>query len=271
MINAKKISVSAILNSIARSRARKAGCGALLAISCAAAVMPVSAGPSINVGEMNETIQPEQSTLAKRINNTGDATAFVRVSVDEIVFGPDRYSEKKLDDDALINGAGTGLISSPARMIIPAKGMQTNRLIFTGSRNKEHYYRVRYIPVVPQDAAEFSLDTSDMTKYQEEIKAGVTVLTGFGTIVTVLPSSARFDTKITADNRRLLIANGGNASIFISSLRECDKDLKNCTSVTGHQIRPGMTLEKPISAGKVWQYSLSEGMKKQSLISGEPS
>lgn len=269
MATTKRFSTLSFLNLFAGSRLGKTGLGAFLAISCASAVMPASAGPSINVGELNETIQPEQSTLAKRINNTGDATAFVRVSVDEIVFGANGYGEKKLDEDALIKGVGTGLISSPARLIIPAKGMQTNRLIFAGSRDKELYYRVRYIPVVPQDAAEFSLETGDMKKYQEEISAGVTVLTGFGTIVTVLPSSARFDTKITSDSRRLLIANNGNASIFISSLQECNKDLKNCTSVTSHQLRPGMTLEKPISAGKVWQYSLYEGMKKQSLTSGE--
>lgn len=232
------------------------------------AIMPAMAGPSINVGEMNEYILSAQSSLAKRINNTGDATAFVRVSVDEMVFHTGGYNENKLDGLALINGVGTGLISSPARLIIPAKGMQTSRLVFTGSRDKERYYRVRYIPVVPQDVQEFGLDKNEQTKYQAEISAGVTVLTGFGTIVTVMPASARFDTKITEDSRHLRITNNGNASIVIQNLQECDKNLKNCTDATTHQLRPGMTLEKPVTAGQRWQYNLYEGDQKKSLTAG---
>ncbi|WP_345830788.1 hypothetical protein AAGR22_05430 [Erwinia sp. HDF1-3R] len=232
--------------------------------------MPAMAGPAINVGELNEYIQPEKSTLAKRINNTGDATAFVRVSVDEMIFTDRGYTENRLDTSALIKGTGTGLISSPARLIIPAKGMQTNRLVFTGSRDNERYYRVRYIPVIPQDAQEFGLSKDDAKKYQDEISAGVTVLTGFGTIVTVLPSSARFNTRITEDSRTLKISNNGNASIVIQSLKECDKNLKNCTNVTTHQLRPGMKLEKPVTTGKVWQYVLHEGMQNKSLTSGKP-
>ncbi|NIG21612.1 MULTISPECIES: hypothetical protein [Pantoea] len=241
---------------------------AILAAAISLAVMPAIAGPMINVGELNEYIQPKQNTLAKRINNTGDATAFVRVSVDEMIFTGSGYTENKLDANALIKGSGTGLISSPARLIIPAKGMQSNRLVFTGSRDKERYYRVRYIPVIPEDAQEFGLSKDEAKKYQNEISAGVTVLTGFGTIVTVLPASARFDTQITENNRSLQISNNGNASIVIHSLKECDKGLKNCSSVTNHQLRPGMKLEKPVNTGKVWQYTLYEGTQKKSLSSG---
>ncbi|HHR6132242.1 TPA: hypothetical protein ACS72K_003891 [Providencia alcalifaciens] len=238
---------------------------AVLALS----VMPAMAGPAIDVGDLNEYIQPTQNTLAKRIHNTGDATAFVRVTVDEIVFSGHGYSENKLDDNMLINGVGSGLISSPARLIIPINSMQTNRLVVIGSRDKERYYRVRYIPVVPDDAQEFSQNEDEMKKYQNEISAGVSVLTGFGTIVTVLPSSARFDTQITHNAGRLHIRNQGNASIVIRSLMECDKNSENCSNVTHHQLRPGMDLDRPVKPGKVWQYTLLEGTKETHLTSGK--
>ncbi|PKH19396.1 hypothetical protein CIG19_20025 [Enterobacterales bacterium CwR94] len=241
---------------------------AVLAVAISLAIMPAVAGPMINVGELNEYIQPKKNTLAKRINNTGDATAFVRVSVDEMVFSGGGYTENKLDSNTLIKGTGTGLISSPARLIIPAKGMQTNRLVFTGSRDKERYYRVRYIPVIPEDAREFGLSKDEAKKYQSKISAGVTVLTGFGTIVTVLPDSVKFNTKITENSRNLQITNNGNASIVIHSMKECDKGLKNCSSVINHQLRPGMKLEKPVTTGKIWQYTLYEGTQKKILTSG---
>ncbi|WP_148872972.1 hypothetical protein, partial [Serratia marcescens] len=152
---------------------------------------PVLAVPSINVGSLNEYIQPGKNTLGKRVSNSGSSTAYVRVTVDEIVFKGGTYSEQPLDSEKLINGIGDGLISSPARMIIPAKGQQTNRLVYTGSREKEKYFRVRYIPVIPENGGEFEISADEVKKYESQINAGVTVLTGFGTIVTVLPDQVR--------------------------------------------------------------------------------
>lgn len=227
------------------------------------------AAPSINVGSLNEYIQSGQSTLGKRINNTGSSTAFVRVTVDEIVFNGRSYKENPLNTDMLIKGQGDGLISSPARLIIPAKGQQTNRLVFTGERDKERYYRVRYIPVIPEDTKEFGLSSDELKKYESDISAGVTVLTGFGTIVTVLPKDVKFNTRITDNNNKLVISNNGNASIVVSSLKECSSNLTNCSQSMTQQLRPGMTLERVIQNGKVWQYSLQEGTGKKTMISGK--
>ncbi|SQC93247.1 Uncharacterised protein [Cedecea neteri] len=92
---------------------------------------PVIAGPAINVGALNEYVYSGKNTLAKRIYNTGDATAFVRVTVSEIVYkGQAPAEEVPLDNEAIINGKGSGIISSPPRLIIPAGGMQTNRLVY---------------------------------------------------------------------------------------------------------------------------------------------
>ncbi|EFE95358.1 hypothetical protein [Serratia odorifera] len=242
-------------------------------IFTAAALMvalPALAGPVINVGSLNEYMQSGKSTLAKRIHNTGDATAFVRINIYEILFdNKGETVEKNLDADAMVSGKGTGLLSTPPRLIIPAGGMQTNRLVFTGSREKERYYRVRYIPVVPDSSKEFGISSADAKQYQDEINAGVTVMSGFGTIVTVHPDNARFDSRISGGGNQLNIVNHGNASVVIDGLKSCDKALKNCDSGVIVQLRPGKTLKRTAAPDRVWQYTLIEGGQKKNLNTGK--
>ncbi len=231
--------------------------------------MPAVAGPVINVGPLNEYIYSGKNTLAKRIYNSGDATAFVRVEVSEIVYNENNPAKEiPLDNEAIVNGQGAGVISSPPRLIIPAGGMQTNRLVYTGSRNKESYYRVRYIPVVPKNMDEFTLSNDEVEKYQGAINASVSVLTGFGTIVTVHPDNVRFDTQITDKGKKLRISNRGNASVVISDLKSCDAKLKDCSSPVNIQLRPGRSLERDIVPQKIWHYTLNEGSQKKALKSG---
>lgn len=245
----------------------------LFSILYAGVVNTSFAGPSINVGPLNEYIPAQKNTLAKRIYNTGDATAFVRVSVSEIIYDKSSGAptEIPLDENALISGKGTGIISSPPRLIIPANGMQTNRLVFTGMRDKERYYRVRYIPVVPTKNEGFGLDNQDMQAYQNQINAGVTVLTGFGTIVTVQPEATTFNTLVTSNKNKLSVANNGNASVVISGIKACDKDLNNCGSPVNVQLRPGSKLERTADENKIWLYSLTEGSQRKNLSTGSSS
>lgn len=220
--------------------------------------LPVIAGPIINPVTLNEFIPGNKSTLTKRIYNNGDTTAFVRVTVEEIIFSNGSYSEQPLDIESLSKGIGTGLISSPARLIIPANGMQVNRMIFTGDRGKERYYRVRYIPVIPEEPQEFGLDDHEVKKYKETINADVNVLTGYGAIVTVMPADSRFNTHISDTGNQLLIENNGNASIVVDRLRLCEINTDNCTSAVTRQLRPGEWLSQPLSTGKVWKYTVVE-------------
>lgn len=234
------------------------------------AALPAFAGPAINVGSLNEYMQSGRNTLAKRIHNTGDATAYVRISIHEMVFSEKgEASEKDLDANALINGKGTGLLSTPPRLIIPAGGMQTNRLVFTGSRDKERYYRVRYVPVVPQSTKEFGISSADAKKYQDAINAGVTVMSGFGTILTVQPDNVRFDTRIAGGANQLSLTNHGNASIVIDALKSCSRTLKSCDSGVTVQLRPGKTLNRTAAPDRVWQYTLIEGDQKKNLNTGK--
>lgn len=231
---------------------------------------PARATPSINVGAMLEIIGPEQRTLAKRINNSGSSTAFIRVTVDEIVFDKSGNTlEKPLNDSELISGKGTGLIASPARMIVPSQGMQTSRLLFTGSRDKERYYRVRYLPVVPKNGAEFGLDTKDTADYRESISAGLTVLSGFGTIITVAPETISYRTSISEHNGYYRIVNNGNGSVLIDGLTECAEKLKSCSAPLTRQLLPGREFSLQLLEGRSWKYQLVEGNDKKNKSFGK--
>lgn len=230
----------------------------------------VFAAPAINVGALNEFIAGGKNTLAKRIHNHGDSTAFVRVTVAEMVFDRDgEITEQPLDAEAIVNGRGTGLLSTPPRLIIPAGVMQTNRLVFTGSRERERYYRVRYIPVVPENKEEFGLATKELNDYRDKINAGVTVLSGFGTILTVQPNNVQFSSKIEGAGPQLKITNNGNSSIIIDDLKACSVKTKLCGNGSSTQLRPGRQLLRTAQPDQIWQYTLVEGSQKSALNTGK--
>ncbi|MDD1012403.1 molecular chaperone [Pseudomonas rubra] len=54
----------------------------------------VQAGPEINIGAMYEYMDGQKSTLLKRVRNMGDTTAFVKVSVVELVYAEDGSSRE---------------------------------------------------------------------------------------------------------------------------------------------------------------------------------
>lgn len=65
----------------------------------------------------------DSSQLLKRVRNSGDATAYVRLEVTEMRYAGDgSASESPVDAASLARNetGASGLIASPARMIIPA-------------------------------------------------------------------------------------------------------------------------------------------------------
>jgi predicted GTPase len=81
-------------------------------------------------------------------------------------------------------------MASPARLIVPAKGMQGTRLLHMGARDTERYFRVRFVPVVPEKEDEFAVSSEERDAYKENLSAGVNVMTGFGTVFLSGPRTA---------------------------------------------------------------------------------
>lgn len=233
----------------------------LLCIALLSACGVANAIPNINIGAMYEFIDGEKSTLSKRVRNQGDQTGYVRTEVSEIIYLNDgKKQERKIDAQAAAKGDVDGLIFTPSRMIIPAKGMQTGRLIVTGQRDKERYYRVRFIPVMPKDQYEFNQSKTEFDDYRKKLNAGVNVLTGYGAMVIVRPKNQEFNTQIENTEKSVLIKNRGNSSIAIEAAKQCINN--KCQDEKGTILLPGKDyriLKKPNHS---MQFNLLEGSKK---------
>lgn len=145
------------------------------------------AGPAINVGVVYDYLDGDKSTYLKRVFNSGDATAFVKINILEIVYDADGTAREIPLVNQTEANARDGLMASPARLIVPANGMQGSRLVFMGEREQERYFRVRFVPVVPEKEDEFAVAEEERDEYKKGLSAGVNVLAGYGTVFFVRP------------------------------------------------------------------------------------
>ncbi|MCU0074027.1 molecular chaperone [Pseudomonas koreensis] len=224
------------------------------------------AGPNINIGVVYDYLAGDKSTYLKRVYNSGDSTAFVKINVLEILYNADGTSTEvpvKVQADA---SARDGLMASPARLIIPAQGMQGTRLLFMGARDKERYFRVRFVPVVPEKEDEFAVSGEEREEYRKTLTAGVNVMAGFGTIFFVRPDDARFDSVIDDSAGTYKVRNNGNTVVVIDEFKSCSKASEaECEPTTKHHILAGKTFEFEKKAGREYRFILVEGESKKNL------
>ncbi|WP_085684568.1 MULTISPECIES: pilus assembly protein [unclassified Pseudomonas] len=224
------------------------------------------AGPNINIGVVYDYLAGDKSTYLKRVYNSGDSTAFVKINVLEILYNADGTSTEvpvKVQADA---SARDGLMASPARLIIPAQGMQGTRLLFMGDRDKERYFRVRFVPVVPEKEDEFAVSSEEREEYKKTLTAGVNVMAGFGTIFFVRPKDARFDSVIDDSAGTYKVRNNGNTVVVIDEFKSCSKTNEaECEPTTKHHVMAGRTFEFEKKAGREYRFILVEGDSKKNL------
>lgn len=237
---------------------------AILAVWCIS--LSVSAGPNINIGTVFDYMDAGQSSYLKRIYNGGNSTAFVRVSILEIIYKADGTSEEVPLQAQGNSAVRDGLIASPARMIVPSRGNQGTRLLFKGARDKERYFRVRFIPVVPEKEDEFAISKEEVSEYKKNLSAGVNVLAGYGSIFIVRPANARFDTKIEDTAQQYSLRNNGNTVIVADELKNCAINTPTeCQPVTMNHILPGRVFSIKKEAGRQYRFTLIEGSVKKDI------
>jgi hypothetical protein len=226
----------------------------------------LQAGPQINVGTVYDYLDGDKSTYLKRVFNSGDSTAFVKVNILEIVYDAEGTpSEVPVKSDP---GATSrdGLMASPARLIVPANGMQGTRLLFMGERDTERYFRVRFIPVVPEKEDEFAVSSDERENYKKNLSAGVNVMTGFGTVFFVRPNNSRYDSQIDNGASTYRIRNNGNTSVVVDEFRNCSiKQENECEPTTKHHIRAGKEFAFDKKPGREYRFNLVEGASKKAL------
>ncbi|HEX4551840.1 molecular chaperone [Pseudomonas sp.] len=234
----------------------------------AASVMShaVQAAPQINVGVVYDYLDGDKSTYLKRVFNGGDSTAFVKVTVLEIVYQPDG-TIRELPLKSSSDGASRdGLMASPARLIVPANGMQGTRLLFMGERDRERYFRVRFVPVVPEKEDEFAVSSDEREAYKKEISAGVNVMAGYGTVFFVRPAQTRYDSQVSDTPQQYRITNNGNSVVVVDEFRDCAVSKEtDCQPTTKHHILGGRTFEFAKQAGREYRFKLVEGTSVKNL------
>ena len=227
-----------------------------------------NASPAINPGPMFGFLDDGKSAVLKRIYNSGTSTAFVKVVVQEITYDangqPVEQPPKALSAAPLAQQ--NTLLASPARMIIPANGMQSTRLLFMGSRAQERYYRVRFIPVLPSSADSFDQSADDQQAYKNTLAAQVTLLTGFGTLLFVRPDKVVFDTRLKDEKDTYSVHNAGNSVIALDFVKTCHVEIATqCSAIAQHYVLPGRTYTFTKEPDKVHSFVLQEGRAERTI------
>lgn len=227
------------------------------------APLTAQAGPELNVGGLYDYVEADRSTLLKRIRNGGDATAFVKVGVAELVYDESGVA-REIDQEGLPLEQ-RGLVVSPARLIVPARGMQSVRLLYRGGRDKERYFRLRFMPVLPEHDDGFQVSDEEAEQYRDGLKAGVNVLAGYGTLVFVRPGETRYDTPVQGNGGAVVVSNQGNATVVLDHLRHCTADGRDCAPATKHHLLPGRARTFEAQPGRHYRFELHEGDKRQEM------
>ncbi|EOJ8668613.1 MULTISPECIES: hypothetical protein [Providencia] len=227
----------------------------------------VCAAPSIGIGSMYDVFTPETQSLTKRVYNTGTSTAFVRVEVLEIDVTPKmnqrESTQKEVDAGSLTQER---LIVSPLRLIIPPSGFQTVRILWSGARDKERYFRIRFTPVLPEENDGFGMSKDEITQYKKNaLEAGINVLTGYGSVVVMQPEKPLFNTVIDDRNKQIAIINKGNATIILDNIRYCENAKSHCENKSREIILPGREFILQKKQNNKITFTLIEGDKSKSF------
>jgi hypothetical protein len=203
-----------------------------------------------------------QSSYLKRIHNGGTSTAFVKIEIKEIFY--EKNGESREEPLKIVEGSTrNGLVASPARLIVPAKGSQGTRLLYTGDRIKERYFRVRFMPVVPEKEDKFAIAESERESYEKSMSAGFNVMAGYGSVFFVRPADIQFDTKIDNTANGYQVKNNGNSVVIIDSFKDCSaKNEDDCKPTQKVHLIPGHDFAFDKQAGRVYRYNLIEDEKK---------
>jgi len=224
------------------------------------------AGPQINVGTVYDYLDGDKSTYLKRVFNSGDSTAFVKINVLEIVYDADGKPQEIPVVNAADGASRNGIMASPARLIVPAQGMQGTRLLYMGERDRERYFRVRFVPVVPEKEDEFVVSHEEREDYKKSLSAGVNVMTGFGIVFFVRPKDARFDTVISDTPERYEIRNNGNTVMVVDEFKSCSvSNETDCGATTKHHVMAGKSFAFEKEAGREYRFKLVEGDNRKDL------
>ncbi|NMZ05783.1 molecular chaperone [Pseudomonas proteolytica] len=232
--------------------------------------LTAQAGPLINVGVVYDYLEGDRSSYLKRVFSGGTSTAFIKVNVLEIVYNADGTTREvpvaSMTDDKGATTSRDGLMASPSRLIVPVNGRQGTRLLYMGPRDKERYFRLRFIPVVPEKDDNFGITDEERVDYKDHLAAGINVMAGYGTVFFVRPKDTRFDTQINDSTDQYQLRNAGNSTVVLDEFHDCSvTDATDCVPTTKHHILPERQLKFEKKPGRRYSFVLVEGLDKKPM------
>jgi len=151
-------------------------------------------------------------------------------------------------------------------LIVPVNGRQGTRLLYMGPRDKERYFRLRFIPVVPEKDDNFGISDEERADYKDHLAAGINVMAGYGTVFFVRPKDTRFDTQINDTTDQYQLRNAGNSTVVLDEFHDCSvTDATDCVPTTKHHILPERQLKFEKKPGRRYSFVLVEGLDKKPM------
>lgn len=210
------------------------------------------AGPELELDTFYDYLAPTRATFVKRIHNRGDQAAFVTVEVAEVQYGAQGTpAEQRLE------GNNRALIASPGRLIIPAQGSRDVRVIYSGPRAVERYFRLRFVPLSPTADELSDLSPSERRGYRDASNAQALVLKALGGLLLVHPTPPHFSTEVEQRHGWVRVSNAGNTTVRLESFTWCSTE-QACEQARTVHVRPGTVFEQR-SPSKFVRFTLVEG------------
>lgn len=130
------------------------------------------AAPQINVGVVYDYLDGDKSSYLKRIFNGGDSTAFVKINILEIIYDADGNAREIPLVNQTDGTSRDGLMASPARLIVPANGLQGSRLLYLGRARKNVIFACVLCPSCQKGKMNLPSRQKNVTTIKEPVGRG---------------------------------------------------------------------------------------------------
>lgn len=182
------------------------------------------------------------------INDSTTDNAYVDVEILEVqAAGTDE--EKRI---LITNPQESGLLVTPARMVIPPGGRQQVRMVnLAGTGEVDRVYRVNFKPVLPPLAQEEST---------------VRIVVAYQALVLIPPQDPTAVLNYERDDAELRFENVGNSYIRLESGTYCETDESDCIDLEGTRLYAGNSWELELPGNGVVRFNASNSQGVRTLV-----
>jgi len=221
---------------------------ALLISLLAAMVSPATAGIYLDriIIEFDPDGLPREDIVV--INDSNAENAYVDVEIIE-VRNPGMPEEQRV---AITNPQESGLLVTPAKMVIPPSGRQQVRLVnLAGTGDVDKVYRINFKPVLPPLASEESV---------------VRIVVAYQALVLIPPENPSAVVNFERDGTSLVMRNVGNSYVRLEDGRYCESENANCADLQGTRLYAGNTFQVALPGNGSVRFNAVNGQGVKSLV-----